>query len=163
MSATLVDPATLNACTRAASSSVDAALVVVALLLEADVTGQVPNTATLLHAANEANERAQATYQLLYAAGGRAPEYDFPGPSDADPLRAMAQADTPATRRLLAAVRAAVDAAEVVDAERGNVLPDDFPLLPGESRGTGWAETISNLAQRLKIEVEGPARAQGRE
>jgi hypothetical protein len=42
-------------------------------------------------------------------------------------------------------------------------LPDDFPLLPGETRGTGWAETISNLAQRLKIEVEGPSRARGRE
>jgi hypothetical protein len=65
--ATLVDSATLNPCTRAASSSVDAALVVVALLLEADVTGQAPNLTTLLHAANETNERAQTTYQLLHA------------------------------------------------------------------------------------------------
>lgn len=47
--------------------------------------------------------------------------------------------------------------------ERGDVLAPDVPLLPGEMRGTGWAETISNLAQRLKIEVEGPARARGRE
>ncbi len=48
--------------------------------------------------------------------------------------------------------------------KRGNVLPPDFPLLPGESRGTGWAETISSLAQRFKIEVEGPTdRRQGAE
>jgi hypothetical protein len=75
----------------------------------------------------------------------------------------MAQADTPATRRLLAAVRAAVDAAEVVDAERGNVVAPDAILLPGESRGTAWAETLSGIAQRLKIEVEGPSRARGQE
>jgi len=158
-----LDPATVNACTRAASRSVDAALATVALLLEADATGEPPNAAALLHAANAANEQAQATYQLLHAAGGRAPEYDFARPSDADPLRALAQADTPATRRLLAAVKAAVAAAEEVDAERGNVLPAHLPLQPGESRGTGWAETLSELALRLKIEVEGPARARGQE
>lgn len=161
--ATLVDSATLNACTRAASSSVDAALVVVALLLEADVTGQPPNLTTLLHAANETNERAQATYQLLHAAGGRAPEYDFPRPSEVDPLRSLAQADTHDTRELLRLVCEAVAVAERVDAARGNVVAPDAVLLPGESRGTGWAETLSELALRLKIEVEGPARARGRE
>jgi len=41
-------------------------------------------------------------------------------------------------------------------AERGNVLPAHLPLQPGESRGTGWAETLSNLAKRLRAEVEGP-------
>jgi hypothetical protein len=153
----LVDTATLNACTRAASSSVDAALAVVALLLEADVTGQTPNTATLLHLANHANEQAQRTYQQLYAAGGRAPGYDDAPRPDTDPLRALALANTPAARRLLQALRDATAAAEEVDAERGHVLPPDTPLLPGESRGTGWAETLSELALRLKIEVEGPA------
>ena len=40
----------------------------------------------------------------------------------------------------------------------------DMELLPGESRGTGWAETISNLAERLRIEVEGPTgKGEGRE
>ncbi len=53
--------------------------------------------------------------------------------------------------------------AERVDAARGHVVPVDTPLLPGESRGTGWAEILSELALRLKIEVEGPARAKGRE
>jgi hypothetical protein len=108
-------------------------------------------------------DAAWGTLQRLLEAGAARPA-NVPAPAaEADPLRDLALADTPATRRLLAAVRAAMDAAEEVDAERGNVLPDDFPLQPGESRGTGWAETISNLTQRLRIEVEGPARAQGRE
>ena len=50
-----------------------------------------------------------------------------------------------------------MSSAELVNgSSSGNVLPPDTPLLPGESRGTGWAETLSELAQRLKIEVEGP-------
>jgi hypothetical protein len=60
-------------------------------------------------------------------------------------------------------VRAAVNAAEEVDAEHGNLLPENFPLQPGETRGTGYAETISNLAERLRVEVEGPTRARGRQ
>ncbi len=127
-----------------------------------------------LHRGNvaDARERMNAsadatweTMQRLLEAGAARP-VTVPAPAaDADPLRALAQADTPATRRLLAAVRAAVAAAEEVDAERGNVLPAHLPLQPGESRGTGWAETLSELALRLKIEVEGPAdhRQGGRE
>jgi len=159
----LPDPATLHACTRSASRAVDSVLAVLTLLLEAQAGGEPANADTLLVAANEVNDRAQATYQLLHAAGGRAPEYDFPRPSDADPLRALAQADTPATRRLLELLREATAAAEEVDAERGDVLPPEFPLQPGESRGTGWAETLSELALRLKIQVEGPTRQRGRE
>jgi hypothetical protein len=103
------------------------------------------------------------TLQRLIEAGAARPA-NVPAPAaDADPLHALALADTPATRRLLAAVRAAVTVAEEVDAERGNVLPAHLPLQPGESRGTGWAETLSELALRLRIEVEGPTRARGRE
>ena len=69
------------------------------------------------------------------------------------PLRLF---DTPATRRLLQALRDAQEAAEAVDAERGHILPGHIPLQPGESRGTGWAESVSNLAERLRVEVEGP-------
>ena len=54
--------------------------------------------------------------------------------------------------------------------ERGNVLPDDFPLQPGESRGTDLAEGLEHLAIRLETEIYGPAdlrqgptREQGRE
>jgi hypothetical protein len=158
-----LDPAALNLSARAASHAVDSVLDVLALLLAADATGEPPDTAALIQAANEANEQAQTTLRLVLQAGATRPESVPPRPSDADPLRAMAQADTPATRRLLAAVRAAVDAAEVVDAERGNVVAPDAILLPGESRGTAWAETLSGIAQRLKIEVEGPSRARGQE
>jgi hypothetical protein len=110
------------------------------------------------------DQAAQEALRLLLQAGATRPANVPPRRADADPLRAMAQADTPATRRLLAAVRAAVDAAEEVDAERGNVLPAHLPLQPGESRGTGWAESISNLAERLRVEVEGPTdrRQEGR-
>jgi hypothetical protein len=159
----LVDTATLNAFTRAANRAVGSVLTVLALLLEAQAAGEPPNADALLQAAYEANEHTQATHQLLYAAGGRAPEYDFPRPSDADPLCALSQADTLDTRELLRLVREAVAVAERVDAARGHVVPADTPLLPGESRGTGWAETLSELALRLRIEVEGPLRARGRE
>ena len=59
-------------------------------------------------------------------------------------------------------MRDAQEAAEAVDAEGGHVLPPFIPLQEGESRGTGWAETISNLTERLRVEVEGP-RGSGRE
>ena len=64
-----LDPATVNACTRAASRAVDSVLNVLTLLLSAQASGEPADDAALLHAANEANEHAQATYQLLHAAG----------------------------------------------------------------------------------------------
>ena len=158
-----MDPTALNLSARAASHAVDSVLDVLALLLAADATGEPPDTGALIQAANEANEQAQTTLRLVLQAGAARPESVPPRPSDADPLRAMAQADTPDTRELLRLVREAVAVAERVDAARGHVVAPDVPLLPGETRGTGWAETISNVVQRLKIEVEGPARAQGRE
>jgi hypothetical protein len=105
-------------------------------------------------------EASQTGLRTLLDAGARVK--GIPAAAPADPLRALALADTPATRRLLDLLREATAAAEEVDAERGNVLPPDVPLQPGESRGTGWAETISNLAERLRVEIEGP-RAGGRE
>ena len=100
-------------------------------------------------------EASQMGLRTLLDAGARVK--GIPAAAPADPLRALALADTPATRRLLTVLGQAVEAAEVVDAERGNVLPAHLPLQPDESRGTGWAETLSGLALRLKIEVEGPA------
>jgi len=115
------------------------------------------NVAAARERLSSVDQAAQEALRLLLQAGAARPA-SVPAPqSDSDPLRALAQADTPATRRLLAAVRAAAEAAEEVDAERGNVLPAHLPLQPGESRGTGWAETLFELALRLKIEVEGPA------
>lgn len=154
-----IDAAALDSVTRDASSAVDAALAVVAQLAEAEVTGQAPDPEALRDLADDANERAQQVYQALRAAGGREPlghAAALPLSAEENPLRRLALADTPATRRLLQALRDAQEAAENVDAERGNVLPDFIPLLPGESRGTGWAELVSNLCERLRLEVEGP-------
>ncbi len=101
--------------------------------------------------AEEANAYAQAALRQLVAACARLPGVPAPEPT---PLHLLS---TDASRRLLAGLRQVQEMAEAVDAERGNVLPSHLPLLPGESRGTGWAETLSELALRLKIEVEGPA------
>ena len=98
-----------------------------------------------------ANDDLQRLHAGLQSAGASPPD-GAGAPADVP----LALLDTPATRRLLAALRAAVGAAEAVDAERGHVLPGFIPLLRGETRGTGWAETLSELAERLRVEVEGP-------
>jgi hypothetical protein len=99
----------------------------------------------------QARDAARELLQCLSDAGARSPQAHPAGtPLPLDKL------STANTRRLLATLRAAVAEAEAVDAERGNVLPGHIPLQPGESRGTGWAESISNLTERLRIEVEGP-------
>lgn len=120
------------------------------------------NVAAARERLSSVDQAVQEALRLLLQAGASRPA-SVPAPkSDADPLRALAQADTPATRELLHRLRQSLQVAELVDAERGNVLPAHLPLQPGESRGTGWAETLSELALRLKIEVEGPAdRRQG--
>jgi hypothetical protein len=150
MSAPLLNQTTLNQATRATSQAVDAILEVVSLLPGAEVTNEAPDPQMLRAAADDANEHAQRAFKTLRAAGGQAEGIP---PRQPTPLHLLS---TPASRRLLRTLRAAVDAAEDVDAERGHVLPDDFPLQPGESRGTGWAETLSELVLRLSIEVEGP-------
>lgn len=66
--------------------------------------------------------------------------------------------DSPAVQRLLQALEEAIAAAEEVDAQMGWVLPADIPLQPGETRGTGWAETLGNLAEQLRHEVQPPRR-----
>ena len=103
---------------------------------------------------DQANDHAQAALRQLVAGGADAGTgWGANGGGQATPLHLL---DTPATRRLLDTLRLAVMDAEAVDEERGNVLPDSIALQPGESRGTGWAETLSEIALRLKIEVEGP-------
>jgi hypothetical protein len=140
----------LNHLGRLAGENVAAALAVVAQLAEADATGQAPNPEVVRNLADEANDRAQGIRRALVRAGVSVP--DLPPPSPV-PLHLLS---TPAGRRLLEALRAAVEAAEAVDAERGNVLPADFPLQEGETRGTGYAESLSEILLRLRVEVEGP-------
>lgn len=104
---------------------------------------------------DEARTLCRHMHQALADAG--APLLPATAPAQT-PLHLLS---TPAARRLLSALGEAVAVAEALDAERGHVLPGDFPLLPGESRGTGWAETLSNLAERLRVEVEGPRSSRG--
>jgi hypothetical protein len=68
--------------------------------------------------------------------------------------------DTPEARRLLALLTEAQAVAELVDSQRGNVLSESIPTSSMESRGTDYAESISNLAIRLHMEVVPP---QGRD
>ena len=107
----------------------------------------------------EANREAQAAQVLLVASGVARP--DLPPP--ATPI-GLDQLDTPDTRRLLALLEEAQAVAERVDAARGRALDIDFPLQPGESRGTDLAESLSELALRVRVEVEGPTdrRQEGR-
>jgi hypothetical protein len=56
----------------------------------------------------------------------------------------------------------AQEAAEQIDWERGRVVGEDVELPPGQSRGRDLAESISEVALRVRIEVNGP-RGSGRE
>lgn len=75
-------------------------------------------------------------------------------------LSALSKLDTSEARQLLEILVRAQEAAELVDAQRGNALPPHIPLQPGESRGTDFAEDLSYIVLRLRREVEG---ARGRD
>ena len=89
--------------------------------------------------------------KLAQAGAGPVPAWRQLGPET--PLELL---DTPKSRALLEALKQIVPLAEAVDAERGHVIPDEIPLQEGESRGTGWAETLSTLVLQLALDVEGP-------
>lgn len=77
-------------------------------------------------------------------------------------LSALATLDTPDARELLALLEQAQAVAERVDRSRGKALAVGTPLLPGESLGTDLAESLSTLALRVRIEVNG-SRGKGQE
>lgn len=121
--------------------------------------------------ARDSSPLARQADDLLFPAGEAArrvastlSEAGFPRPTEAPAsslsLSALANLDTRAARFLLLHLESALRAAEAVDAERGNALPAELPLQPGESRGTDYAEAVSNLLLRLRREVEG---AKGRD
>lgn len=92
-------------------------------------------------------QEAQADLQNISAglrAAGAAPvdSADMPSPV---PLHLL---DTSATRRLLVSLQEAQKVAEAVDRERGWVLSDGTPC--------GFSETIGEMYERLRQEVEGP-------
>ena len=70
-------------------------------------------------------------------------------------LGALASLDTPTARELLTLLEAATVCAERLDAERGRVLPPHIALQPGETTGVDFAESVNELAQRLRGEVFG--------
>jgi len=71
-------------------------------------------------------------------------------------LESLASMDTQDARELLAVLETAQEIAEKVDAQRGKTIGDDIPLQPGESRGTDYADAISMLCYRLRIETDPP-------
>lgn len=136
---------------RLADYSAEAARAVVTLLADAEAAGRAPDLFVLRAAADAAGDLAQTVFKALQQAGAVIPDLPAPPPI---PLHLL---DTPDTRRLLALLTEAQAVAERVDAVRGRTLPADVPLGAGQSRGTDLAESISELARRLRVEVEGPA------
>lgn len=100
--------------------------------------------------AGDAATEASAALGLLDGMGARPVASPV-----AEPIP-LALLDTPDARELLALLRQAVPVAERLDRARGRALPAGAELLPEETHGLDLAETLSELALRLKIEVEGP-------
>ena len=90
-----------------------------------------------------ADTQLQQAIGVMKAAGVEMPEGETLRPDV--PLALL---DTPATRNLLAKLRAAQEAAEMVDEERGWVHTD--------GSFCGWSEKLEGDVIRLSIEVEGP-------
>lgn len=122
------------------------------LASEAAALAHAGDTLRAKELALESSRASRETYRLLRDVGAQ-PLPDMPRPAEV-PLHLL---DTPQTCTLVEALTAAVAAAEKVDQQRGNVLPPSIPLQPGETRGTGYAETLSNILKRLEIEVYGPS------
>lgn len=91
----------------------------------------------------DADTASQSVYLALVRAGGDA------GPGSVAPQTVPIELlDTPATRRLLDALQFAVSCAQEVDTERG------WTLASGE--GCGMVDTIGDIAEALRQQVEGP-------
>jgi hypothetical protein len=96
-----------------------------------------------------ARRAALAAETLLRAVGRQLTDVPLLDPIPLDKL------STPASRRLLALLEETQEAAEQVDSERGRSLGTGVPLQPGESRGTNFAESLSAISLRVRIEVNG--------
>lgn len=125
-------------------------------------TGNMAIAGQVLDFAMRAKEDADEALRLLLSLGAEIKAEEETAPA-ADPLdlSRLQSLSSPAAARLLDSLRAAIDAAEALDKERGHVLPEYIPLQPGETRGTGWAETLSEMVERLRLEVEGPRSGRG--
>ncbi len=73
-------------------------------------------------------------------------------------LTALATLDTNESRELLAALEMVQSFAEKVNYQRGHVFFDHIKTALNQSRGTNYAEDVSNLAARLRREIFGAER-----
>ena len=98
------------------------------------------------------------------AAGGKVAKFEAHAQANADrlDLSDLAAVSGDAARDLLEALDRAQRLAEVLDAQRGRTVGPKVPLGPGESRGTDYAEALSELVLRLRGEAFGMVGA-GRE
>lgn len=71
-------------------------------------------------------------------------------------LGELARLDSPEARELHRRLTDLMPLAEAVDAGRGRTMGEDYEPMPGESRGTDIAETLSLMVLRLKNETQGP-------
>jgi len=130
-----IDQDLLDRCGRAANRTVNCVLnTQVALLEDEPITARAE--------ISDANEASQSLYLLLLQMGARVEDGPAPEPV---PLHLLS---TPATRRLLDALQYAVECAQEVDRERGHVLAD--------GTGTGLTDTVGDVYERLRQQVEGP-------
>lgn len=111
--------------------------------------GQVEAAREILSEACDTSNTAAA----LLIAGGI--HVGAPTPSRLD-LSQLATLDSPEARELHRRLMELIPLAETVDASRGRTMGSSFQPLPGESRGTDIAETLSLLVLRLQDETVGP-------
>jgi hypothetical protein len=130
-----VDQESLDRAGHAADRAVRAILDLQGALMEGDAL-------TARELVGQADEAAQSAYLLLVLLGAETQD----GPASAPvPLHLLS---TPASRRLLDALRYAVECAQSVDEERGWTLAD--------GTGCGLTDTVGDVCERLRQQVEGP-------
>lgn len=114
-------------------------------------------------AATKARAAAESLATRLVAEGVTLPILDeVVSRPDEMSLGALASLASPNAAELLTRLEELLPLADSVDSERGRSVGHEHELLPGESRGTDIAETLSTLILRLRREVGG-ARGKGLE
>lgn len=147
MSSTIT-PATLDAI----ATRVDAAIKA-ALLAHMAVRRPTHRPEDLKYAQDQAMEAVNASKAagaILQQLGAR--PTTLPATPEGIPIHLL---DTPNVRALLAALDAAVAAAELVDAERGLSNPESMRLGPSDTLVVDLAEDINQIRARVYLEVHG--------
>jgi hypothetical protein len=106
-------------------------------------TGDTSNLRAAYEQAKQARTNAEQALNRLLSLG-----VARPGPAVARDALPLSLLDTPATRRLLAALEAAAEAGAAVDKERRWVDEDGEPV--------GHGETLAGMALVIRREIFGP-------